>query len=73
MKKNKQEPIRLNLAIKPEVRSRMDALCSETSAETITELIRRSLAVYDYLWTQKKSGAKLIVQDENGQREIVLL
>lgn len=51
----------------------MEALCEETTADSITELIRRSLAVYDYLWNQRKSGAKLIVRDKNGEREIVLL
>ncbi len=74
MKKKLETSTRLNLSFKPEVRNRMEGLVDETNVESITELIRRSIAVYDFLWEQKKSGAKLIVEDESGgQRELVIL
>jgi len=72
MAKNGRTIKRLNLALRQEVHDRMEYLRDETEAETITEVIKKSLAVYDFLLTQKKSGAKLIIQDEEGQREIVL-
>lgn len=55
------------------VRDRMEELRDETGAHSLTEVISRSLAVYDFLWTQKKAGAKLLVQDSEGMRELVLL
>ncbi len=51
----------------------MEVLRDETGALSLTELVGKSLAVYDYLWTQKKGGAKLIIEDSDGKRELVLL
>ena len=51
----------------------MEELRDETGAHSLTELISRSLAVYDYLWEQKKAGGKLLIQDSDGAREVVIL
>jgi len=64
---------RLNLALAEKVRQRIEDLQRETGSQTLTEVISRSLAVYDYLWTQKKAGAKVLIQDAEGTRELVLL
>jgi len=64
---------RLNLEIGKEVRERMEELRTETVARSLTDVVSRALAVYDYLWTQKKKGGKILVQDEDGTRELVLL
>lgn len=55
------------------VRKRMELLRDETGASSLTEVISRSLAVYDYLWTQKKNGGKVLIEDSEGKRELVLL
>jgi hypothetical protein len=36
-------------------------------------VVSKSLAVYDFLWTRKKAGAKVLIQDSEGTRELVLL
>jgi hypothetical protein len=64
---------RLNLALAELVRARIEELQHETGAQTLTEVVSKSLAVYDYLWTQKQSGAKVLIQDSEGIRELVLL
>jgi len=64
---------RINLKLATDVRNRMEVLRDETGALSLTELVGKSLAVYDYLWTQKKGGAKLIIEDSDGKRELVLL
>jgi len=51
----------------------METIRDETDAPSLTAVISRSLAVYDFLWTQKKSGAKLMIQDSEGTRELVIL
>jgi len=51
----------------------MEVLKDETDAHSLTEVISRSLAIYDFLWTQKKAGGKLLIQDSEGMRELVLL
>lgn len=64
---------RLNLALAERVRARIEELQHETGAQTLTEVVSKSLAVYDFLWARKKSGAKLLIQDSEGTRELVLL
>lgn len=51
----------------------MELLRDETDARSLTEVISRSLAIYDFLWTQKKAGGKLMIQDSDGMRELVIL
>ena len=70
-KKNKVK--RLNLELATNVRTRMEVLRDETDAHSLTEVISRSLAIYDFLWTQKKAGGKLMIQDSEGMRELVIL
>ena len=64
---------RLNLELASKVRARMELLRDETGAHSLTEVITRSLAVYDYLWEQKNAGGKLLIQDSEGTREVVIL
>jgi hypothetical protein len=39
----------------------------------LAEVIRRAVAVYEFLWREKDSGAKLIVKGPDGEKELVLL
>ena len=70
-KKNKVK--RLNLELAANVRTRMELLRDNTGAHSLTEVISRSIAVYDFLWNQKKEGAKIMIQDSDGIRELVIL
>ena len=51
----------------------MEQLRDETGAHSLTEVVSKSLAVYDYIWAQKKDGAKILIQDSEGTQEIVIL
>jgi hypothetical protein len=70
---NKVKGGRLNLEIGKEVRERMEELMDETGARSLTDVVSRALAVYDYLWRQKGKGGKILIQDDEGTRELVLL
>jgi hypothetical protein len=70
---NKLKGGRLNLEMGKEVRERMEELKDETGARTLTDVVSRALAVYDYLWKQKRTGGKILVQDDDGTRELVIL
>ena len=39
----------------------------------MTQVIKKALAVYDFLWQEKSKGARLMVKSEDGERELVLL
>lgn len=44
-----------------------------TDAETLTEVIRRALAVYELLVESQKQGSTIFVRDEEGKERDVLL
>ncbi len=64
---------RLSLEISEDARKNLEALRDKTQADSLTEVIRRALAVYDFLWSQKQKGAKLVVNGPDGEKELVLL
>ncbi|MHC4403173.1 MAG: ribbon-helix-helix protein, CopG family [Planctomycetota bacterium] len=64
---------RLSLEIPEDARKNLEALRDKTQADSLTEVIRRALAVYDFLWNEKNKGAKLVVNGADGQKELVLL
>jgi hypothetical protein len=64
---------RLTLDLAEPVRKELDALKDVTQADSLVEVIRRSLAVYKFLWEEKKGGRKLVTRGEGGDREVVLL
>jgi hypothetical protein len=52
----------------------LERLREVTQAESMTEVIRRALAVYDFLWHCKESGETPIVRSKDGkERELILL
>jgi hypothetical protein len=70
---NKLKGGRLNLEIGKQAREKMEELMSDTGARSLTDVVSRALAVYDFLWGRKKKGGKILIQDDEGTRELVLL
>jgi hypothetical protein len=57
-----------------EVRQRLESLREKTDADSLAEVVRKALAVYDFLWAEREKGAKLMVQGaDRKDRELVLL
>ncbi len=70
----KSEPTsRLTLDLSVSVRERLDELKTKTQADSLVEVIRRALAVYDYLWDEKGRGCVVVVRTDGKERELVLL
>jgi hypothetical protein len=67
--KKKREACRMNLEMSRRVRDRLERL-SEESDLTLSEVVRRSLAVYDLLWSEKQNGSTIIVRGSGGEKEI---
>ncbi|MCP3933950.1 MAG: hypothetical protein GY708_01110 [Actinomycetia bacterium] len=59
--------IRLNLAITPDVKARLEDLQHRTSADSMTEVIRRSLAVYERLVELDEQGSQLKLEGPDGE------
>lgn len=64
-----------NLAIEmtKDTNQRLERLQQRTGACSQVEVIRRALAVYDYLWQEMDTGGKVIIDREDEQREVVIL
>ena len=48
-------------------------ICLSAHADSLAEVIRRALAVYDFLWSESAQGGKLVVKGKQGEKELVLL
>ncbi len=66
-----QERVRLNLAIAPEVKERLDALQARTHADSMAEVFRRALAVYDTLLSKHEQGWRVEVVGPDGERMLL--
>lgn len=69
----KGERVRLNLAVTPQVKKRLEDLRSLSESETVTEVIRRALAVYEELILVKHEGGRVIIRSKDGEDEVLKL
>lgn len=72
-KQAKEDKTRLTLSIPTAVRERLEELQSATGAESMTEVIRRALAVYEVLIDARVLGEKVVVKTKKGERELLLV
>ncbi|TWU19573.1 hypothetical protein [Allorhodopirellula heiligendammensis] len=69
----KREMTRLNLAVTKDIRDRIEAIRDDTHAESVTEVIRRALAVYDLLLIKSKDGGQVLIRNGDEEREVLLI
>ena len=69
----KQETCRLTLQPTKAVRERMETLRDATDADTLVEVVRRSLAIYEKLVEAEKAGGQLVIRFEETDEEQMLL
>ena len=55
------------------VRKRLEKLRDEIDADSLAEVIRKSLAVYELLHAQTKKGGKVVIKSSGGEKEVLLL
>ena len=67
------EARQLNLRLSDQIVERMEQLKEETGACTLADMVSRSLALYDFVCAKSKSGAKLLIQDTEGTREVLIV
>lgn len=71
--KNK-ETSRLNLEVSLSVRERLDQLRDLSDADSLTEVIRSALAVYEVVLQEVKRGGEVILCSPDGvQRKLVIV
>lgn len=66
--------IRLNLTMNTQVKLKLEELQKKTQADSMSEVIRRALALYDLIWTEKNNECATIIRCKDGkEREVELL
>ncbi len=67
--------IRLNLELPERLRGRLEQLRVMSEADTITEVVRRAVALYDAMMSaMKERGEKVILRGADGsERELLIL
>lgn len=63
------EKVRLNLELSQPVYEQLQALQHHTGAASLTEVFRRSLALYDLVTEHLSSGGKILLRDTDGTEE----
>ena len=62
----KQPKIRLNLDMTVEVKEQLERLRDHVHADSMGEVVRRALAVYDYLHSEQTDGSHLVIRTKDG-------
>jgi hypothetical protein len=63
------ERVRLNLEFAPQIYDQMQAVQHRSHAASLTEVLRRSLALYDLVTEHIVDGGEIILVDGNGNKE----
>ncbi len=67
--------VRLNLELREEVRTQLERLQTISGADSMTEVIRRALGLYESLIVlHRDRGQKVLLRDaDGGERELLIL
>jgi hypothetical protein len=64
---------RLNLETSVAVRARLESLRDRTDADSLAEVVRRALAVYEFAHKEQAAGGVLYFQSAEGQISRVVI
>jgi hypothetical protein len=59
--------------MREEVRRRLEELREETEADSLTEVIRRALAVYELLWRETRQHGELVIRRNGDEIRVALV
>jgi hypothetical protein len=64
---------RLNLALPPKIKERLESLQERSESSSVTEVIRRALALFDLVTEHGNNGGEVILKHEDGTEEKLVL
>lgn len=68
-KKNPAEKVRLNLEFAPQIYDQMQEVQQRSHAASLTEVLRRSLALYDLITEHIVDGGDIVLVNRKGEQE----
>jgi hypothetical protein len=66
---NSSEKVRLNLEFAPQIYEQMQEVQQRSHAASLTEVLRRSLALYDLVTEHIVDGGDIVLVDSKGKQE----
>lgn len=69
----REESIRVSLRLSKEAKARLDNLKERTDADSLTEVIRHAIALYEGLLEQDEKGEEIILRNKDGNERLVQL
>jgi len=66
-----QRPSRLTLELPPKARGKLEKLSEETD-QSLSEVIRRALSLYDLIREELRGGGKVVLSKGETEREVIL-
>ena len=64
--------VRMNLKMSQKVRDRLEAL-SEATDLSLSEVVRKSVAIYDLLLAETEAGASIIIRKGDHEKEVMIV
>ncbi len=64
---------RLNLEMTKATRDRLEHLRDATNADSMAEVIRRALEMYDFVRTEESAGAEVFIRKGNKETQVKIL
>ena len=67
-----KDKVALHLEVAPSVRRRILELKELSEADSMTEVIRRALTLYEVALKSRAAGERLVIVHDKGQREVIM-
>jgi hypothetical protein len=64
---------RLSLDLDEKSKAHLEALCRDSGASTMTEVIKRSLALYELVQEHRRTGGALVFRHADGTEERLVI
>ena len=71
MKNQSKRPARMTLELPPKAREKLEKLSQETD-QSLSEVIRRALSLYDLIGAEAMAGSELVIRSRDGEKEVLL-
>ena len=62
----------MNLEMSPQVREKLESISNATD-ESLSQVVRRSVAIYEMLLSETSSGGEIIIRATDGEEKHVVI
>jgi hypothetical protein len=67
----KKEKIRLSIDLNPEAKALLDEVQRKSQSNTLVEVFRKAIALYELVLDQQASKGKVVLENSDGTREVL--